>query len=773
MIVTITATSGTYCVLMIHGRRAGLLRSVDAKLLTAAHGAKAMLPPDYHDRIVDEASVSREQFLDTVRRFDALCVELDLSYLWSVMVLDKDKDGKDDVVFTTATSVEKNQDPAVSRHAWFLEAHRDPESFADARTTMKTQHSTFHNEWGEGRMVLVPFKDVHGRTYIFGASVNLGELSTMIRQTILEGLAVGVALMLPVIGLGYVLSRSLSAPIGRLTHVTEQIAEGDLDQRVDVGGTRELTTLSRSFATMQRAIRDRMADLRDSEQRFRDLVESSSDWIWEVDADGVYTYSSPMLTDLLGYTPEEVVGKTPFDLMSPEEADRVSSIFHRAVEACQPIVALENVVHHKDGTPVTIETSCVPVLDAAGALVGFRGVDRDITPRKLAEAEHRAFEAQIQHAQKLESLGVLAGGIAHDFNNLLMAIMGNADLALLDAAPESPIRTSLGEIKKASQRAAELARQMLAYSGRGRFVVEPLDLTETVREMTHMLEVSVSKKAVLRYDFSEDLPAIRGDATQIRQVIMNLITNASDAIGKNDGVISVATGAMQAGREDLQEAYFDNDLPEGTYVMLEVADTGCGMDTETLTKLFDPFFTTKFTGRGLGLAAVLGIVRGHKGTIRITSEMNKGTTVRVLLPAIADEAVSPASQARADQLWRGSGTVLLVDDEESVRTIATTMLQRLGMTVVTAVDGQDAVDVYRRRGDEIGCVIMDLTMPRMDGEQAYRELRRIRADVAVIISSGYDEQDVTPRFGTDGPVTFIQKPYELARLAGALRRVFG
>jgi len=331
---------------------------------------------------------------------------------------------------------------------------------------------------------------------------------------------------------------------------------------------------------------------------------------------------------------------------------------------------------------------------------------------------------------------------------------------------------NIDEISKASQRAAELAKQMLAYSGKGRFVVQALDLSELVEEMAHMLEVSVSKKAVLRYELANGLPAVEADASQIRQVVMNLISNASDAIGDRNGVISIATGLMDVDRSYLQETYIDEELPEGPYVTLEVADTGCGMDAETQGKLFDPFFTTKFTGRGLGMAAVLGIVRGHEGAIKAYSELGRGTTMKILLPAVGPPAVAHGNSAK-ESLWQGSGTVLLADDEESVRVVGKAMLERLGMEVVLASDGVEAVKIYREQTDAIDCVILDLTMPHMDGEEAYRELRRIRNNVRIIMSSGYNQQEVTQRFVGKGLGGFIQKPYTLHALAVALRNVLG
>jgi len=345
-------------------------------------------------------------------------------------------------------------------------------------------------------------------------------------------------------------------------------------------------------------------------------------------------------------------------------------------------------------------------------------------------------------------------------------------------APEAPARENVDEIKKASQRAAELARQMLAYSGKGRFVVKALDLSAMVEEMTHMLNVSISKKAILKYNFSKNLPAIEADATQVRQVIMNLITNASEAIGGRSGVISISTGAMEAKRDYLKETYLDEGLPEGLYVTLEVADAGCGMSEETQARLFDPFFTTKFTGRGLGMAAVLGIIRGHRGAIRICSEVGKGTTITVLFPAIRSKTSAPADEGQGDEgqvdeIWKCSGTVLLVDDEETVRVIGKLMLQRLGLTVLTACDGREGVDVFREHQDEIACVVLDMIMPHMDGEEAFGELRRISSDVPVIMSSGYDEHSVTRRFAGKDLAGFIQKPYEFKELRNAIHSVLG
>jgi signal transduction histidine kinase/CheY-like chemotaxis protein len=412
---------------------------------------------------------------------------------------------------------------------------------------------------------------------------------------------------------------------------------------------------------------------------------------------------------------------------------------------------------------------CSAVSQVANPLInGVIAISRDIHDRKRLEEEREKLEQQLLHTQKLESLGVLAGGIAHDFNNILTAIIGNAELGLMRLGPESPALENLQRIEKAATRAADLAAQMLAYSGKGRFVVEAIDLNRLVEEMGHMLEVSVSKKAIIRYNLTRPIVAVDADATQIRQIILNLVINASEAIGNRSGVIAITTGCLNCTEESLQETWLADPLPEGLYVYLEVADTGSGMDHETMGRIFDPFFTTKFAGRGLGMAAVLGIVRGHKGAITVYSEPGQGSTFRVLLPAGNRPAELFNGENEADS-WKGSGLVLLVDDEETVRVIGAEMLRELGFAVVTANDGREAVEMFTA-GNEITAVILDLIMPHMDGEQCFHELRRLKPDVKVVMSSGYSECEVARKFTGRGLTGFVQKPYKLAALREVLQR---
>ncbi|MDD2734127.1 MAG: PAS domain S-box protein [Desulfuromonadaceae bacterium] len=495
---------------------------------------------------------------------------------------------------------------------------------------------------------------------------------------------------------------------------------------------------------------------------FEAIFNCIPDAIVYTDVDREVVGINPAFSSIFGFAIDDLKGrKTSFFYESQEEYELQGRLRFN-LTTTEHALPYEVSYRRKDGSIFPGETLGTVIKSPDGTTIGYIGVIRDITGRKQAEREKQTLELQFQHTQKLESLGVLAGGIAHDFNNILTSIIGNADLALMRINPESPAIDNLHNIEKASARAADLAKQMLAYSGKGKFVISNHDINGLLEEMLHILQVSISKKAVLRLNLANPLPSIEADATQIRQIIMNLVINASEAIGDKSGVIAITTGCMDCDRSYLKDVWLDENITDGRYVFIEIADTGCGMDKETLAKLFDPFFTTKFTGRGLGMAAVLGIVRSHKGAVKVYSEPGKGSTFKILLPASGkpSEIFNVDSQ---NEHWRGSGTVLLVDDEETIRGVGAEMLKELGFNVVTANDGREAIEVYKVR-DDINIVILDLTMPHMDGEQCFRELRMLNPDVNVILSSGFSELEVTQKFVGKGLSGFIQKPYKFSLL---------
>lgn len=434
----------------------------------------------------------------------------------------------------------------------------------------------------------------------------------------------------------------------------------------------------------------------------------------------------------------------------------------------------------------------VPLENSAGEPSGILVVlyDRPLEHGKIVESMLRIFatrasgelqrshdlevqkqlEAQMRHTQKLESLGVLAGGIAHDFNNLLLTIMGNTSLAQLEADSSPKLTPLLNDIEKAAQRAAELCGQLLAYSGKGKFVVSSMNLNELVRELSQLLKVSISRKAEIDLELAPALPLIEGDPTQIRQVLMNLIINASDALENQAGGIVIRTSARYCLREFLDEHLDGRDLPEGRYVVLEVEDTGCGMTPETLERIFDPFFTTKFTGRGLGMAAVLGIMRGHHGVIGVESQPGRGTRFEILFPAVEGTNKSAVTEKPPTEANRaGEGLILVADDEATVRDFTSRVLERAGYRVITANDGREAVEQVRSRADELVLVLLDLTMPRLSGAEAGLEIRALRPKLPLLLTSGYSEEEVGAQLPDIEPASFIQKPYRTADLIDEVR----
>jgi signal transduction histidine kinase len=383
-------------------------------------------------------------------------------------------------------------------------------------------------------------------------------------------------------------------------------------------------------------------------------------------------------------------------------------------------------------------------------------------------------EEELLQTQKLESLGVLAGGVAHDFNNLLTGIMGNASLAI-ECLPRDAqhLRKVLDDVVGASERAAHLTRQLLAYAGKGRFIIERIDLSEIVRAITHLIQSSIPKNACLRLELADDLDAVEADATQLQQIVMNLVINAAEAIPEDQsGEVVVTTRNEELGTGRPGQTLAAGEAGPGRYVVLEVRDNGQGMDDATRARIFDPFFTTKFTGRGLGLAAVLGIVRSHKAALEVQSAPGAGSTFRVLFPAMPAAATGDVRQEVGDGAGAArDATILIIDDEETVRRTAKATLDHYGYETILANDGKQGVDIFMAMPDRISLILLDLTMPGIGGEEVLRRLKAIRPDVRVILSSGFNEVEVIERFNGAGLAGFLQKPYAAGTLAARLRSV--
>jgi nitrogen-specific signal transduction histidine kinase/CheY-like chemotaxis protein len=383
--------------------------------------------------------------------------------------------------------------------------------------------------------------------------------------------------------------------------------------------------------------------------------------------------------------------------------------------------------------------------------------------------DQRKAEQALRQAQKLESLGVLAGGIAHDFNNLLTAVLGHTEVALGQAPEGTPLRAALEHIDAAAHRGADLARQLLAYAGKGRIAVLPQDLNRVIREMGNLLQVSISKKVALAYDLEPGLPAVEADSAQFQQVLMNLVINASEAIGDHPGTITLRTRAATYSQTQLAATFPGQVLDPGRYVRMEVADNGCGMDAETIGRIFDPFFSTKFTERGLGLSAMLGIVRGHQAGLRVESHPGEGTTFTLLFPASARLPLAdPPRPAPSAPL---AGRVLVADDEATLRDLARSALERAGLEVVEARDGQEAVERFQAESGRIHLVFLDLTMPRMGGAEAFRLIRQLDPAARVLLTSGYTEQEALDTLASLVPDGFLQKPFRVRDLVAKVQEL--
>jgi PAS domain S-box-containing protein len=491
-------------------------------------------------------------------------------------------------------------------------------------------------------------------------------------------------------------------------------------------------------------------------------LAQAEDIIFVADREARIQYVNDAFVERLGWDRDDVVGQYAEVLRT----DRHEPGFYDAIfEGLREGHAWHGTLHlgRKDGTTLEVEEAVTPVRDRKGRVSNHVIVARDAT-------RDRALQAQVENVQRLEGLGVLAGGIAHDLNNLLTAVLGNAALARTPEGGETA--EFLARIEAAAARASELCAQVMAYAAGSRVEHRPVDLSALVREVSRLLEVTMGPGVTLKLDLAGGMPPVEGDPSQLRQVLMNLVVNASEAVGRGPGEVAVRTGTARVSRQDLADACEGADLAPGDYAFLEVSDTGSGMDAATRERLFEPFFTTKTAGRGLGMSAVRGIVKAHGGALAVTSAVGEGSAFRLLLPP-SGRPVPPAPPEDAEDGWTGAGTVLVVDDEQSVREVTCRMLESLGFAVEAAPDGREAVAAFRERPERFVCVLLDLTLPGMDGAEIFRHLREVRADVPVVVISGYGEDEAAARVAGATPSGFLAKPFTPEQLRGTLRATLG
>jgi two-component system, cell cycle sensor histidine kinase and response regulator CckA len=511
--------------------------------------------------------------------------------------------------------------------------------------------------------------------------------------------------------------------------------------------------------------------VRESEERYQQLVESANDWVWQVDEQGRYVFASPKVVELLGYEPEEMLGKTPFDLMPPDEAERVAVLFASIVAERRSFRDLENVNRHKDGRLVFLETSGTPIIDSTGEYRGYRGMDRDVTERKQAEEALRQAEEQLRQAQKMEAVGQLAGGIAHDFNNLLAAILGYADLLLGNPELSGPLaRGDVQEIKHAAERAAALTKQILAFSRRQVLMPTVVSLNDVLGNMESLLRRTLGEDVELLSLKDPDLGKVEVDVHQFEQVIMNLALNARDAMASG-GRLTLETANARLG------AVYCRTHPEvrpGAYVMLRISDDGVGMDEAVLAHIFEPFFTTKEPGRGtgLGLALVYGVVQQSQGSIVAESQPGRGATFTIYLPQVREAAPAKSPPAPGVGAAPGRETILLVEDEVSLQKLVARVLGHLGYRVLVAGTAARALEVAGQADGPPDLLLTDVVLPgEMQGPDLARELLSQRPQLPVLFMSGYPRQTIGRAGRLDEGVNLLEKPFTGETLAAAVRLV--
>ncbi|QWV97989.1 response regulator [Geomonas nitrogeniifigens] len=493
------------------------------------------------------------------------------------------------------------------------------------------------------------------------------------------------------------------------------------------------------------------------------------DLIFITDTQHTITRANRAMADRLGLRPSQIPGRKCYELFHEIGDVPGTCPFLKLLEEGEA-ANVEMEEQHLGGF---FEISVSPLYNEFGEITACVHVARDVTERKKAEEYRLALEQQLQQTQRLESLGVLSGGIAHDFNNILTIILGHCAMART-AQPEE-VQKHLEQIEQAGNRAADLCRQMLNYAGKSPLLQTEIDLDVQVREVVSMLQPGFKKKVSLRYQLEPGVPLIKGDQGQVQQIIMNLVVNAVEAIGDRKGTVAISLARHTVPPGQAGHDVFGNAIAPGSYVCLEVSDDGCGMSEETRQRIFEPFFSTKFTGRGLGMSATMGIIRSHNGALQLSSVLGEGSRFRIFFPTTpaacprVEAELAPEPPRHSQQ--RLEGTVLLVDDEPELRLVGTVLLNGLGLSVITACNGREALEIYHERSGEIDLVLMDLTMPEMDGVEAYQELRTKTASLPILFCSGYGKKEVSPFIDRDPHAAFLAKPYNSEQMRNMLRKL--
>ncbi|MGW8193591.1 MAG: ATP-binding protein [Desulforhopalus sp.] len=516
---------------------------------------------------------------------------------------------------------------------------------------------------------------------------------------------------------------------------------------------------------LNRAVKRKTRELEESESKFRDVLMNISDCIWEVNIDGIFTYCSEASRHLLGYDPEEMVGRSYLDFISQQNVDEAGRAFNQTKNSHQPYRNREVVCTHKDGRTVFLLNSAVPIIGKNGNFLGFRGVSTDITERKIAEEKRQILETKLVQAQKMETVGTLAGGIAHDFNNILAAILGYTELAMMNCPPDSPTAQLLEQTLGASNRARDLVKQILAFSRQGETSRIPLQPAHIIKEALKMLRPTLPTTIEIRKNIHQSDDTVFADPSQLSQIIINLCTNAFHAMEAKGGILEVSMDKVILDDQDPGAA-------QGPYIKISVVDSGSGIPPEIKNRIFDPYFTTKEVGKGtgMGLAIAHGIVKSYGGFITCSSTPGKGTVFEVFLPVL-DRSETPGNEEKTVKL-HGSERLIFVDDEQIIVDVTREVLENLGYTVFPFTDSGQALAVFQETPDVFDLVVTDQTMPGMTGEELAGQMLKIRPELPIILCTGYSTLITEEKALKMGIRKFLLKPVTPKEMARLIRNIF-
>jgi PAS domain S-box-containing protein len=745
MLILVALLSGGYTYQNYSNQRDSLMKGIDKKLYAAAMMARAILPQDYHDKILDSSSITKKEFDEIISKYNKLCVDLDLEYLWSLMIIN------DKIVFTSSTSPDKNT--KNQKHAKFFELHSNPELYEKTFSTKKAQYQQIIDKWGKIQTVLIPFIDSHGRPYLFGASMKLSEVDSLLRQNIRDSIYFGLWFLFVGLILSYVLSKLLSMPLDTLVFEISKIASGQLDKTVEEKGFYEQVVLARSFNQMAFAIKGKIAALAESGEKYRSMMESMDDPAYICSKDFRVEYMNPAMIKRVGY---DAIGELCYKTMHALK-EKCPWCVHETVMKGESIKT--DVVSPKDNKTY-FYVSHSPIFHADGSISKLT-VFRDVT-------EIKEMELRVQQSQKMESIGTLAGGIAHDFNNILYPIVGHTEMLLEDFPDAGSTRDSLNAIYTGSLRARDLVQQILAFARQEKTELKLMKMRPIIKEAMKLIRSTIPATISIRQDLQPNCGPVSADPTHIHQIVMNLATNAYHAMEENGGELNVNLKEIELGEYDL----ITPDMSPGLYACLSISDTGRGMNRDVMTRIFDPFFTTKEKGKGtgMGLSVVHGIVKHMNGEIRVYSEPGKGAEFQVYLPVVGNASEKQEQNAN-EPIPGGCERVLLVDDEEAIIEMEKQILERLGYQVSSRVSSIEALEAFRANPDKFDLVITDMFMPKMSGDKLAVELIKIRPDIPVLLCTGYSARMTDEKIKSLGIRGFLMKPIISRDFAKKIRKV--